>query len=301
MRVAIIGAGLSGSSIYNALKKDDHSVVVFEKSRGVGGRCSTRYIEDKKIDHGTPFFKAQSLEFSAFCDELVKKDLLVKKSDTYYPRDGINKICSVKDDDLLSNTKIVKALRKDGKWTLTDSDGKIYDGFDRLVITIPAPQVLELDLKLEKHTKESLMGVEYEPIAAVIMYSFDSNTLDLEDKKIMGLKKAVDNSKKYGYKDFSSYLFYFESEAVKKHNISSKEDIKNILYKELEDHFGKNIHKDFVIQPHFWKYALVSKNIDAEFIYEQKSGLGFCGDYFGKNELESAFISLKRLYENKFR
>ena len=55
MKIAIIGAGFSGCNLYDNLKLQFEDITIFEKSRGVGGRLSTKYIDDKFIDHGTPF------------------------------------------------------------------------------------------------------------------------------------------------------------------------------------------------------------------------------------------------------
>ena len=41
MRIAVIGAGLSGLVAARSLQQD-HDVTIFEKSRGVGGRMGTR-------------------------------------------------------------------------------------------------------------------------------------------------------------------------------------------------------------------------------------------------------------------
>ena len=46
MKIAIIGAGFSGCNLYNNLKDKYENITIFEKSRGVGGRLSTKYIEE---------------------------------------------------------------------------------------------------------------------------------------------------------------------------------------------------------------------------------------------------------------
>ncbi|MFM7274112.1 MAG: FAD-dependent oxidoreductase, partial [Gammaproteobacteria bacterium] len=54
-RIAVIGAGIAGLALARALA-DAAEVTVFEKSRGAGGRMSTRRQEPWHFDHGTQFF-----------------------------------------------------------------------------------------------------------------------------------------------------------------------------------------------------------------------------------------------------
>ena len=61
-KVAVIGAGISGLALANRLK-NHFEVVVFEKSRGYGGRVATRRFGEFIFDHGAQFFKAKTEEF----------------------------------------------------------------------------------------------------------------------------------------------------------------------------------------------------------------------------------------------
>ena len=61
IKVAIIGAGLSGVSIARLIKKK-FDIVMFEKSRGVSGRMSTRNMLSFNFDHGAQYFKINSTD-----------------------------------------------------------------------------------------------------------------------------------------------------------------------------------------------------------------------------------------------
>ncbi|WP_082633257.1 FAD-dependent oxidoreductase [Lacimicrobium alkaliphilum] len=41
-KIAVIGAGVTGSLLAHKLSQDGHTVTVLEKSRGRGGRCTTK-------------------------------------------------------------------------------------------------------------------------------------------------------------------------------------------------------------------------------------------------------------------
>lgn len=57
--VLVIGAGLAGLEAARRLQRAGRSVVVVDKSRGLGGRCATRRIDGQPVDHGAPFLHGQ--------------------------------------------------------------------------------------------------------------------------------------------------------------------------------------------------------------------------------------------------
>ena len=66
--VAIIGAGISGLSAAGRIRQAGLDVVILEKSRGLGGRASTRRMKlqegvEVPVDHGAQFFTARDLRF----------------------------------------------------------------------------------------------------------------------------------------------------------------------------------------------------------------------------------------------
>ncbi len=63
--VLLLGAGLSGLKAARDLQAAGKSVLVLDKSRGVGGRAATRRWDGVPVDHGAQFFTARSPEFRA--------------------------------------------------------------------------------------------------------------------------------------------------------------------------------------------------------------------------------------------
>jgi predicted NAD/FAD-dependent oxidoreductase len=50
--IAIVGACVSGLTLARALALRGRAPVIFERERGVGGRCATRRVEGQPVDHG---------------------------------------------------------------------------------------------------------------------------------------------------------------------------------------------------------------------------------------------------------
>ena len=62
--VAIIGAGIAGLSAAKSLMQQGINVTLFEKSRGLGGRASTRRLPWANLDLGVQYFTVQTPEFA---------------------------------------------------------------------------------------------------------------------------------------------------------------------------------------------------------------------------------------------
>jgi len=69
----VIGSGISGATIANLLDKK-HSVDLFDKARGPGGRSSFKRLDKAKgFDHGTQYISPKSVPFKKFIKQLIKK------------------------------------------------------------------------------------------------------------------------------------------------------------------------------------------------------------------------------------
>ncbi len=92
MKIGIIGAGLSGLVAGRILARAGHDIVVFEKSRGYGGRMATRRVERDemiRVDHGAPYLTGTSDAFQSFLEEMQEAGLVTLWNDHFsYFTDG---------------------------------------------------------------------------------------------------------------------------------------------------------------------------------------------------------------------
>ena len=68
--VAVVGAGIAGLAAARALRAAGHSVIVFDKGRGPGGRASSRRAEPFAFDHGAQYFTVRDPRFQTVVDAL---------------------------------------------------------------------------------------------------------------------------------------------------------------------------------------------------------------------------------------
>ena len=302
MKIAIIGAGFSGCNLYNNLKEKYEDITIFEKSRGVGGRLSSKYIEDKFIDHGTSSLIPITDDLKFFCLDLAKNNVLKAKYDEFIPKNGINSICKflIDEKDLLVNTKIIKAQNSNNKWFLEDENHKVYENFDLLFITIPAPQILEMQIELPTQFKEKISNIKYDSIFSLILYS--NENIKLNENKIyenVDVSNIINNSKKYLYKDFTSYVIHSTKEFANCLNHKNKDEIYELFLENFEEELQDEL-KNFTTIAHFWKYANAKNSLDMPYFLNKEKNLGICGDYFNHNNIEAALSSSELLGNVKF-
>ena len=63
LHVAVVGAGMAGVVCARTLVQAGHRVTLLEKSRGLGGRMSTRHTEFGGFDHGSQYFTVRDARF----------------------------------------------------------------------------------------------------------------------------------------------------------------------------------------------------------------------------------------------
>ncbi len=165
-KVAVIGAGLSGLVVAHGLR-DRAEVVVFEKSRGPGGRMATRYAGDYAFDHGAQFFTARTAAFRAFLQPLIAAGVVKSWPARFVEldRDRVTAMRDWSDEQphfvgtpgmnsigkhlaaslsVATDTRVTRVERSRKGWLLTDAEGRDLGRFDWLVMTMPAPQTADL-------------------------------------------------------------------------------------------------------------------------------------------------------------
>lgn len=202
--IAVIGAGIAGLMCAQQLAEAGYSVVVVEKSRGVGGRVATRRLHGTRADHGVCYLKPKGEILGRFVQLLSDRHLLEVWTDTVYEFEPIQKqfkstnpspryvapegmsaiakfLATGLEIWLSQRVQALAPATNDCLWHLTlestNTDSTAVNSkaltARALVVAIPAPQALTLlepltDTLLPADFLENLRSVKFDPCLSVI-------------------------------------------------------------------------------------------------------------------------------------
>lgn len=166
--IAIVGAGIAGLVCAQQLSQAGYSVLVVEKSRGLGGRLATRRLHGTLADHGACYLKPKGELFLRFVELLRDRHILEIWTDTVYELQPNSKLithnsslltpCYVapqgmsaiakflaQDLEILLNQRVQTLTPKsENSWRLTLESSNEELTAASVILAIPAPQALML-------------------------------------------------------------------------------------------------------------------------------------------------------------
>lgn len=162
-KIAVVGAGIAGLSCARTLADAGHTVRVFEKSRGLGGRMATRRTAHGKFDHGAQYFTARDPAFRQVVAAWVAAGVAAPytgrivqiKAGVARPRVDaeqrfvatpvMNAACRTLATglDVVLECPVTAVTPGEYGWRLSWDDGG-ESGFDAVALAIPAAQAVPL-------------------------------------------------------------------------------------------------------------------------------------------------------------
>ena len=327
--IAVIGAGIAGLSCAKKLIELGYQVKVFEKSKGLSGRCSTRKLEDTRFDHGAQFFTAKSDSFKQFLQLGLSKNEVAQwqpkmyseqqSSSWYVGVPGMSSLGNL--FDINSSVQLhseVKQLTFDRQtWTLSYRVGEedIHESFDELILAIPAQQALSLlqELTFTNPDKGSDLNQIVHFLSQIQMYpcwtlmvksdqqffhqwpydAYQCPESQMETEAIAWLARNSSKPDRKNSKSTDQWVIQATPNWSSSHLEDSGEVVSPLLITDLENLFGIKVSSSIIHSiPHRWRYARVKPySSDQPFIFNSSLSLGICGDFFTKSRVEAAYLS----------
>jgi len=313
--IAIIGAGFSAATLSYFVKKD---LDFYEKSRGVGGRCSTRRVEEVGLfDHGLQYIKNPNSEFKKMLNDysIWQGNFKIYENNQLINDEGKERIINENGNNLLvknlfknKNVFINKELKniekKSDHLQLTFKDDT-QEQYKTVIITAPFQQAYNLTKQFTE-SYFSKFNYSMQPNLTVMVAFNKSLKLDLsaihfENDDVLGFA-ANENTKKKNLINKNLELWTIQSSlkyAIK--NIREYRNNKQVLIDETLKSFSNklkvNISKEQIHYSdiHGWLYAYNLNTAKPNYYWDSDLRLGICGDWFSGNNAESAFFNAKYL------
>lgn len=314
-RIAIIGAGLCGLRLAQRLSPVA-AVTVFEKSRGLGGRMSTRRAGAYQFDHGAQYFTARGAAFADFLAPYLENGtvaawtpLLTRLSQDgtpppawsaprYVAVPGMTALAKAmaQGTDVVRSVQIATIEREEAKWQLRDAEATVYDRFDWVISTAPALQTA--GLMPQSFTGHARLAQATMQGCYSLMLGFDT-PLPLDwDAAWVGedpLAWIAVNSSKPGRSGPQCVLAQSSNSWAE----ANLERDQTAVRAELLTAFGAVTGCDATgadyISLHRWRYASAAVPAGAPFLLDAERGLATAGDWCGTGKVEAAFDSANSL------
>ena len=313
--IAIIGAGFSAATLSYFVKKD---LDFYEKSRGVGGRCSTRRVEEVGLfDHGLQYIKNPNSEFKKMLNDysiwqgnfkIYENNQLINDEDKerIINENGNNLLVKslFKNKNVFVNKELKIIEKKTDHLQLTFKDDT-QEQYKTVIITAPFQQAYNLTKQFTE-SYFSTFNYSMQPNLTVMVAFNKSLKLDLsaihfENDDVLGFA-ANENTKKKNLINKNLELWTIQSSlkyAIK--NIREYRNNKQVLIDDTLKSFSNklkvNISKEQIHYSdiHGWLYAYNLNTAKSNCYWDSDLRLGICGDWFSGNNAESAFFNAKYL------
>ncbi|WP_148862912.1 NAD(P)/FAD-dependent oxidoreductase [Marinobacter fonticola] len=320
--VAIVGSGVSGLTVGIRLQELGVKTVVFEKSRGPGGRLAAKRVPGGAVDIGAQYFTIRSRAFRTFLDRYAgehryaawpanlryqhpEKGWSDFISATRYV--GVPRMTAISRSlaehlDVRYETRIARIERDDHqRWAVIDTRGQTQGYFDAVVVTAPPVQAKDLlaDSGIDMAQQDAVFH-DFPLQACWTVAAHFSQPLGIQaDGFGTGhpvLQWAANNSSKPGRESPGEWwVLHARADWSEMHRNAAEDWIREQMLNAFGEVAGSRIQPDDTLI-HRWLYAKTSNN-DAAPGHRWYSAprIGLCGDWLQGGRVEGAYESAESL------
>ena len=317
-KIAIIGAGLAGLVCADHLSPD-FNISLFDKSRGMSGRLSTRRAQSGEtifaFDHGAQYFSAKSVAFKDWLEPLEVNGHLRRwqprmvtisevgsvpcpASEKFVFSPSMNSVGKVKfsvwaHQQLYLDTPVAAIDGAPGAWRL--NCGESFSGpFEHVVLAVPAPQALAL---LPSHADFAgrVQGVQMLGCHTLMLGYLPQNDIAADwhcaffDDALLGF--AAFNSSKPDRSGGTSLVVQTRHDWSQAHIEDEVEGVAELIAHRFKDLTGLSPAADGYYRLHRWRYASVEQPAGAKYLHDDALKLSAIGDWCLGSKVEDAFTS----------
>lgn len=312
LRVAVVGAGLSGLACARALADRGCDVVVLEKSRGPGGRAATRREGRWRFDHGAQYFTVRDERFSrrvrAWRDAgLVRRwdgRVAVVGGGRVTPKDdgperwvGVPGMSALGRElaaglDVRFGSRVAALADDGGGWRVEPEEGPDAGRFDAVVVSAPAPQTAGLLAGIAPDLARRADEVPMEPCWALMLGFAEPLDVGFDGGFADGgpLSWIARDGSKPGRPDAEAWVVHASPEWSADHLEDDAGSVGRALLDAFGDAVGRRTEPAFRAV-HRWRFAQPTSPLPDRCLVDVTYRIAACGDWCGGPRVEGAFLS----------
>lgn len=314
--LAVIGAGISGLTAARQCQNAGLAVTVYDKGRGVGGRCATRRRDDLAFDHGAQLIGASDGDFRG----VLRKWMIATAAQRWKGRfqglpAGITPFVGAPGMSALPKqlaqglnvylpveiTEIVP--QPDGQWSLVDGEGRLLGTYDAVLLTCPPAQAERLaggflgeafDRPVRMRAVWTVMVAFQRPLAAAL----DGLVLDGEPLEWA----ARNNSKPQREERPESWVLHASADISETFINHPREDVIGDLLAAFEYEMNEPLPPQIDASAHRWLYANAEPTEAAvpssgePGLFDPETALALAGDWL--NPPVSKFYGIQSAWQS---
>jgi len=302
VKIIVVGAGLAGLACARELRRAGHDVTLLDKSRGAGGRMSSRRVDtgsgDVTFDHGAQYFTVRDPLFAAEVQQWAEQGLAarwpVAGPDAFVGVPAMNaplKALAAQLDVRL-NTRVSVISRDGDPWSVSTKDGLVLEA-EAVIIALPAEQAAELLHSVVSDMAALARSVVSEPcwtVMAVFPGPLAAIEVCLSGKDPDVLGWAARNSAKPERGGPEAWVIQGTADWSKRHLEQPGAWVESRLLAALAERLEIVLPAPLWQTAHRWRYARSGVH-DAGSLWDPASGLGVCGDWLVAPRVEGAWLS----------
>jgi predicted NAD/FAD-dependent oxidoreductase len=318
--IAIIGAGCSGLAAAHEFRDAGYKVTIFEQNEEVGGRAASREQQGFTYDYGAQYIKrGNPVSVSLITERFPLADLIdiakpvwifdryghIQEGDPiqnaepkWNYRSGLHALAKrmAQGLDIRLQTHIDYLQSGENRWELFTRRGEDIGEFDRVLITIPASEAIELvkNSQIRGRRQDEISALlekaKYNPLISV-MLGYRPRPQERPYYALVNTDKAHsiswlawEHEKASERAPEGAGMFIAQMAPQYSHNNWHTPDTEIIsdVADRITTLLDEPLHKPFFSDVYRWRYALPTEKADAEQLnaLTMPVGLAFCGDAF---------------------
>jgi hypothetical protein len=327
---AIIGAGIAGITCARTLVQAGHRVTVFEKSRGLGGRMSTRSTPFGSFDHGAQYFTVRDARFAQAIETApgvckpwsanavrvldamgrVVEAALPHREPHWVAKPGMNALVKAWAEPLSTQLQLgcqVQRITRDAlhksQWQLhtagEENTQQVFGGFDGVLLAMPPLQAQALlrASALAPAISQRLDAVQVAPCWTLMVafpHAAQPITLGPQWNAARSNHHRVAwlarESSKPGRNQLERWTVQASAAWSQEHLEDAPERVQAKLCKAFSEITGIRATPAHA-DVHRWRYAKTLQPLGQSHLWDAKLGIGVCGDWCLGHRVEDGFVS----------